>query len=119
MKPNPMNLSGAARVLAAAASFDKRTVGDADAVAWSSALHHLDPADCIRAVADHYARTTEYLMPAHIRARAREIIRERQDRESTTRGLPTGPPASAATRAEVRAAVRRAVQQRQHEMATD
>lgn len=111
--PNPMNLSGAARVLAAAAAFDKRTVGEADAVAWADALHHLEPTDCIRAVGDHYARTNEYLMPHHIRVRVREIIRERQDRAATTRGLPSVWPASAATRAEVRAAVRRTLQQRQ------
>lgn len=112
--PNSMNLSGAARVLAAAAAFDKRTVGDADAIAWADALHHLDPADCIRAVADHYGRSSEYLMPSHIRVRVREIIRERQDRDATSRGLPTGPPASAATRAEVRDAVHQAVRRRQH-----
>lgn len=108
-KPNPMNLSGASRVLAAAAAFDKRTVGEADAVAWADALHHLEPADCIRAVGDHYARTNEYLMPHHIRVRVREIIRERQDKAAAERGLPTGPPASVETRAEVRARVAREV----------
>lgn len=118
MPNNPMTPSGAARVLAAAASFDKRTIGEADAIAWAQALHHLDPADCIRAVASHYSRTTEYLMPSHIRALVRSAIQDRQDRAAAARGLPTGPPADARTRAGVLAEVRAAVAGRRAQTTT-
>lgn len=87
MTTNPMTPSGAARVLAAAASIDKRTVGEADAIAWAKTLAWLEPADCIEAVALHYRRTDEYLMPSHIRAIARRILTDRQDEHARTRGI--------------------------------
>jgi hypothetical protein len=105
-KTNPMTPSAAARVLAAAASFDKRTIGEADAIAWAKALTWLEPDDCIAAVGDHYGRTTDYLMPGHIRGRVREILRDRQERNAAARGLPTGPLAKPETRAETLARVK-------------
>lgn len=87
MPTNPMTPSGAARVLAAAASIDKRTVGDADAIAWARTLAWLEPADCIEAVALHYQRTRDYLMPAHIRAIVRRLLTDRADTNARTRGI--------------------------------
>lgn len=55
-----------ARVLAAAAAFDRRTVGQADVAAWHSALYELDYPDARDAVTRHYQISTEWIMPMHI-----------------------------------------------------
>ncbi|MFV2094843.1 hypothetical protein ACFHW1_05040 [Micromonospora sp. LOL_014] len=70
-----------ARVLAKAAAFDQRTIGEADIAAWHEALADLDGADCLAAVTRHYATSEKRLMPVHVRAIAVEIRRERQQRD--------------------------------------
>lgn len=67
----------AAEILTIAAAFDRRTVGEADALAWADALHDLDPHDCGQAVRDHYANSTDWLMPAHVRAGVKRLRAER------------------------------------------
>jgi len=62
-----------ARVLAAAAAFDQRTVGHSDVAAWHSALGELDFEDARDAVTRHYRKSTERVMPMHVLELAAEI----------------------------------------------
>lgn len=66
-----------ARVLAAAAAFDQRTVGHADVAAWHAALGELDYEDARDAVTRHYRRTAERVMPVHVLEHASDIRTER------------------------------------------
>lgn len=66
-----MNRADTARLLTLAASFDARTIGDADVLAWQAALDGLDYARCQAAVVKHYRENTDRIMPAHIRRLAR------------------------------------------------
>lgn len=72
-----MTPADTARVLAAAASFDQRTVGTADVAAWHAALGELDYADARDAVTRHYRTTAERIMPVHVLHFAEEIRAER------------------------------------------
>lgn len=71
----------AARLLALAAAFDRRTVGEEDAIAWSDVLADLDAEDCAKAIRDHYRDQTAWIMPAHIRTAVRRARAERITRE--------------------------------------
>jgi hypothetical protein len=64
-----MTPEDAARLLAIAAAFDRRTVGEADALAWADALDGLEPHECAVAIRGHYRDSVAYLMPAHVRER--------------------------------------------------
>ena len=73
------------RLLAKAAAFDQRTVGDVDVLAWCEAIGDLDAADALAAVSRFYATVTERrIMPGDVRTLAAEIDRERrrQQREA-------------------------------------
>lgn len=70
-------------LLASAAIYDNRTVGDADILAWMRAIGDLAYDDADAAVAAHYGETTDRLMPAHVRTRVKAARRERLDREIT------------------------------------
>jgi hypothetical protein len=96
-----MTPAEAARVLARAAAFDKRTASEVEARAWAEALPEINEADAIEAIVRHYRASTEYLMPGHVRVGARSIIGERQDRAAMQRGLPGPPPATAEARAQI------------------
>jgi hypothetical protein len=61
----------AAELLTLAASFDRRSIGEADALAWADALGDLDRAECTDAIRAHYRESTDWLMPAHIRERVK------------------------------------------------
>lgn len=65
------------RVLAKAAAFDQRTVGEADVLAWAEVIGDLDAADALEAVSRHYGETDRRLMPVHIRDQARRVRLER------------------------------------------
>jgi hypothetical protein len=71
----------AARLLALAAAFDRRTVGEEDAVAWADVLADLDAEDCAKAIRDHYRDQTAWIMPAHIRTAVRRARAERITRD--------------------------------------
>lgn len=62
-----MTPADAAKILAVAAIFDRRTIGTIEAAAWAEALDDLDPKECAEAVRAHYRDTTTWLMPAHVR----------------------------------------------------
>lgn len=66
-----------ARVLAKAAAFDQRTVGQADVAAWHEALSDVDATDALAAVTRHYAANEQRLMPVHVRRIAADLARER------------------------------------------
>ena len=76
-----MTPADAARLLALAAAFDRRTVGEYDAVAWADALAGLTPDECAEAIRDHYRHSTIWLMPAHIRAHADRVRRDEAERQ--------------------------------------
>lgn len=67
-----------ARVLAKAAAFDLRTIGEFDVMAWHEALSDIDGADALAAVTFHYRQTEDRLMPTHVRRIVGEIQRERR-----------------------------------------
>lgn len=66
-----MKHSEAAELLTYAAAFDRRTVGEADVIAWATALDGLNVERCKAAIITHYRRSTDYLQPAHLWALAR------------------------------------------------
>lgn len=61
-----MNIAETAYVLTAAAAFDQRTIGEADAAAWHAVIGHLQRDECLAAVKAHYAAQTRRLMPADV-----------------------------------------------------
>lgn len=73
-----MNLAEAAAILAKAAAFDRRTVGEADIYAWQDALNDVEAADALAAVTAHYRGSTDWLMPAHVRRHADDLDRARR-----------------------------------------
>lgn len=78
-----MTLGETIDLLTAAAAFDRRTVGEADAAAWHAAVGDLRFEDCQQAVIAHYRETSDWLMPAHVRQRVLEIRHRRlQDTET-------------------------------------
>jgi hypothetical protein len=78
-------------VLAKAAAFDQRTVGQADILAWHEILQKLDRADALAAVTRHYAESRERLMPADVLRHARSLREDRRGREKAAepRALPS------------------------------
>jgi len=71
----------AARLLGIAAAIDNRKVTEEAATMWAQILGGLDPEDCARAITQHFTDSTEWLMPAHVRAGVRRIRSERLSRE--------------------------------------
>jgi hypothetical protein len=86
-----MTPSEVALVLSKAASYDRRTLGEADVAAWYEAIDDLALDTALAAVARHYRQTTEWLMPADVRRHAADIRREqgRQLRRSPVLALPS------------------------------
>lgn len=72
-----------AALLAFAAAFDRRTIGEADVLAWQTVLTdiHFEPAK--QAVTAHYATETRWIMPADIRQR---VIANRSDTAADIQG---------------------------------
>lgn len=68
-------------VLAKAAAFDQRTVGQADVLAWHEILQRLERDDALAAVTRHYAESRERLMPADVLRHARSVREDRRGRE--------------------------------------
>lgn len=73
-----MKLAEVALVLAKAAAYDRRTVGEADARAWHEVLADVELVDALQAVAAHYRDSTDWLMPAHLRRLAAQCRDRRQ-----------------------------------------
>lgn len=64
-------------VLTAIASFDLRTVGQSDVVAWHAVIGDLDKALALEAVVIHHKTSTDRIKPAHVIGIARSIKRDR------------------------------------------
>jgi hypothetical protein len=77
-----MTRGDVARLLAYIAAFDKRTLGDADVLAWHDALDDLDYEPAKAAVRDWYREHDGWIMPAHIR---RAIRGSEADRHPSAR----------------------------------
>lgn len=94
-----MNLEETARVLAWAAAFDRRTIGEADVRAWHETVNDLDVTDALTAVTRWYREHTEWLMPAHLRTAVREVrsdrARKARWRAAEDKGLPPAQEAAA------------------------
>lgn len=72
-----MNLVETHDLLTFAAAFDNRRFGDETVAAWREVLRRESFEDARDAVLHHFQTSTDYLMPAHIVARCREIRNER------------------------------------------
>lgn len=84
-------------LLAGIAAFDNRKPGtpeeaDRTATLWAHALHDITLADAGRAVTEHFATSTEWLMPAAIRATVLRVRRQRRLQHSKDHGPLLPPP---------------------------
>lgn len=82
-----MTPSQVAELLTMASAFDRRTVGEADVIAWHLVLKDVDYAQAQAAVAAHYSDTRDWIMPADIRQRVRRT-RDTQAADIQGPGLP-------------------------------
>lgn len=87
------------RVLAKAAAFDRRTVGEVEVLAWLEAIGDLDVDDALAAVTAHYRESNDWLTPSHILKLVTEMdrdrrrkIREAREREAEQRAAITRGP---------------------------
>lgn len=78
-----MTLGEVTRLLALAAGFDRRTVGESDARAWHVLLADVKFGDAQTALYEHFRTSTDWLMPAHILDGVRRIRRARLDAYGT------------------------------------
>jgi hypothetical protein len=64
-------------LLALAAAFDRRNIGEADSVAWHAALGDIPFADAQEAVIGHYRQSREFIMPADVWNRVKAMRSDR------------------------------------------
>lgn len=76
-----MTPSEVGQVLAKAAAFDRRTVGEVDILAWLEAIGDLPLEDALAAVTRHYRESDTWLKPSHIRDQVIAIRNERASRQ--------------------------------------
>jgi hypothetical protein len=67
-------------LLSMVAAFDKRKVGQTEVEAWFMAVGKLNLDDARQAVAEHFATSTDYLMPVHVAQGVKRIRADRLDR---------------------------------------
>lgn len=79
-----MNFEEISQLLTQCASYDARTIGKADALAWHAVLGDLPLADAQAAVVAYYTVSSQRIMPADVRAGVRRIRRDRTDHADTT-----------------------------------
>lgn len=72
-----MNARDVSQVLAKAAAFDNRTIGEAEILVWLEAIGDLPLEDALTAVTRHYRESTEWLKPVHVREQVLAIRNER------------------------------------------
>jgi hypothetical protein len=82
-----LDRSEIARLLGMAASFDQRTVGQADVAAWQAALTGVTYGECEAAILAHAKASRERVTPADILVRIRDTQRRRTERLTA---IPTG-----------------------------
>lgn len=82
-----LNKAEVAKVLTRASAIDNRVVTEESVTAWFELLAGVEYELAVEAVNDHFKRSTEYLLPAHVIGGAR-IARDRRERdERRTRAL--------------------------------
>lgn len=79
-----MNKMEIARLLTAIAALDNRKVLEETVEAWYAVLHSYPYGDAAEAVRQHFEDSTEYLMPAHVRAGVKRIKAERNPSSDTS-----------------------------------
>lgn len=62
-------------------SLDHRKLSDAVFKAWWPLMEHIEYADAVEAVNVHFRDSTAYLLPGHVVANAKRIVRARRDSE--------------------------------------
>ena len=72
-----MTPGDAAKILAKAAVYDRREIGKTEILAWAEALQGIELDEALKAVTNHYATSTKWLMPAHIREGVKTLRIER------------------------------------------
>jgi hypothetical protein len=72
-----MNRSETAQLLTKIAAFDRRTIGEADVMAWHEILETYPLADCLDAVRAYFAETREWCMPSDVVQRVARARKER------------------------------------------
>lgn len=83
-----MNIEETSRLLAIAQMYDFRDVDEGVIIAWHEILGDLPFGDARDAVLGHYRDETIRLMPAHVRARVKDIRAERLQKAGTLRYPP-------------------------------
>lgn len=110
-----MTPDDAARLLAVAGTFDQRLRppspedAEARALAWAAALHSdMPPAFAQQAIVDHYADTTDAVMPAHLNGRYRVWRHRESEKAASRRALeqPEGIPMPPEVKDKIRAFLR-------------
>lgn len=74
-----MNRAEVAALLTLAAAYDRRTIGEAEVLAWHAIVDDLSFAEGERALRAHYAETERFAMPSDVRKRA--IVERRRRHE--------------------------------------
>jgi hypothetical protein len=100
LMPEPLRPVDAARILARAAAIDNRDPSAPADQMWAEALNaaglsFADVRDCMAAVATHYGRSSDRLMPAHVIEIVKAVRRQHaeQDRTAEHLALTAGRPA--------------------------
>lgn len=88
------------QILATAMAYDNRRPGEANIAAWTEAAERgrWTFADALEAVHEHYAKSPDFLMPAHVTAYIRQKMRQPQPVAEAIAQLESAPPASEAAR---------------------
>lgn len=73
-----MKKAEVAKLLTLISAFDSRTVGIDTVEAWFPIVQDVTPQDAVTAVRNHFATSTEYLMPAHVVAGAKALAGPRK-----------------------------------------
>jgi hypothetical protein len=69
------------QLLGTCAAYDRRTVGEADVIAWFRVLGDLPYTGCEAAVIAHYTDSSDWIMPADIRRRVRQAQAHEADQQ--------------------------------------
>lgn len=72
-----MNRSETAQLLTKIAAFDRRTIGEADVLAWHEILEPFPLADCLDAVRAYFSETREWCMPSDVVQRVQAVRTQR------------------------------------------
>lgn len=82
-----METREAFQLLTLASARDGRTVDAAVAAVWADDLSDVALPDAVAAARDHYRESSDWLMPAHVRAGIARIARQREIEASRQRAM--------------------------------